>query len=53
MPELDAAAREHAGHVLTIRMHDTQFELQIAPDGRTLPAFNETWRADLLRHLDR
>jgi hypothetical protein len=38
--------------VLTIAMHDTPFELPIAPDGRTLLVFNEMWRADLLRHLE-
>jgi len=86
MPDVDALARAHPGHVLTVAMHDTAatvarymqqrgfafpvvigtevverafevpyypFKLLIAPDGRSLAVQNETWRADLLRYLDK
>jgi thiol-disulfide isomerase/thioredoxin len=85
MPDVEATAREHPGHVLTLAAHDTAetvtrymtqrrytfpvvvlsdeaerafnvpyypFKLLVAPDGRTLPLFNETWRADVGRYLD-
>lgn len=86
MPDVDALARAHPGHVLTVAMHDTAatvtrymqqrgftfpvaigtevverafavpyypFKVLVAPDGRLLVVQNETWRADLLRYLDK
>jgi len=35
-----------------LSQHSTVVKLLVAPDGRTLPVFNETWRADPLRHLE-